>query len=461
MTAHLDFSEKIDALRANAYNPLALRVLEEYLEARRHVKVIDMAVLEAFADGRKTALKSLAAGLAKVSPGDPDLSIIYAAIHHSAGKVSRANRGGRPVYALPLSDVPADLIQKLEASIQNAATREGTLYALRQVLGAARRSGLPEEICERSIANYLSELSSRKITARTRVGYLERLITFCSTGHLPKVFIDQLKAEQRAARLENKAEPSARMQSYLKSPFSLSDVARKAAQTSVEAAAAVHEGKGRRTIHKLYITAGLLAFLSYLPERSSDIIKLVIGQSIRRDAFAWSLWMRSNKTGVDRCTDHLPDILTPYLDDLVLLGSNPGLRSETLMSLLEQRIRMQSPLFARTDLKQAYARHRAYILVKEKIGHGPHACRKAGTDELIFLGASQGDIMAHLGHRNPETAPRYYDGFGDKIRREAAGQSLIAARQDGPSKLVTAAGRRFDLEAINISLTRATAKPPP
>lgn len=415
-----------------------------------------MAVLEAFADGRNSALKYLAAGLAKVSPGDPDLSIIHAATRLSAGKVSSANRGRRPVYALPLSDVAADLIQQLEASIQNTTTRGCMLYTLRQVLGAARRSGLPEEICEGSIAIYLSELASRKITARARLSYLNQLVTFCSIRNLPKDFIGQLKAEQKAARLESKAEQSVRMKSYLEKPFSLTDVARKAAQTSVEAAAAVRQGKDRQIIHKLYITAGLLAFLSYLPERSSDIIKLMIGQSVRRDAFAWSLWTRSSKTGQDRCTGRLPDILTPYLDDLVLLGSDPGPRSETLMSLLDLRIRMQSPLFARTDLKRAYTRVGVYLLVKERIGHGPHACRKASTDELISLGASQGEILAHLGHRNPETAPRHYEGLGEKIRREAAGQSLMAARQDGPSKLVTAAGRRFDLEAINISLTRAT-----
>jgi integrase len=231
-----------------------------------------------------------------------------------------------------------------------------------------------------------------------------------------------------------------------------------AQQVSVEAAIAVEEGKVRQTIHRLYITAGLLALLSYLPERRGDIVNLVIGKSVVRDAFGWSLRKKSNKTGAVRDTCNLPETLTPYLDDLVLLGADPGVRSENLMVMIDQRVQIQSPLFARIDLIRPYSGTRLFEFVKDKTGHGPHAFRKAATDDLIALDASKGQIMEHLGHSNPETSRKYYEGLGPRIRREAAGKKLSVARNETSSKIVTSTGRSFDLKAINESLRRASMK---
>lgn len=457
MTIDSIYSERITALRAEEYSPRCLSILEEYLAARRQVKKVNVAVLSVFADGRKRALADLARGLAKAIPDDPDLPIIHAAIHlFSREQPKSIGKGRAPVYSVLLSEVPNEIILQVEEIRLKPKAKKEMLFVLRQVLGAARRSSLPEVICERSITEYLAELAGRDIKAITKKERIRIIKKFATHQSFSLDFIDRLKVDESAARLQGRAEPSVRMQSYLNNPLTTVEVLKIASQVSAEAESAVQNGEGRQSIHRLYITAGLLALLSYIPERRGDLVKLIIGQSIRRDAFAWSLWTRSGKTGTDRCTDKLPSILTPYLDDLILLGSSPGVRNATLTSLLDQRITMKSPLFARINLKKSYSGNRVFELIKEKTGHGPHAFRKSATDELVLLGASQGEIMAHLGHRNAETAPQHYEGLANEIRREAAGVKLRDARDRDPSKLITPAGRSFDLEAINTSLRWAT-----
>lgn len=439
------------------------QLTEDFLSERSKVGQMTPELLLIFADGAPEILKRVAAGLAKIAPGDPDLPIIHAIYHQmtrtspSAFRTSGPGKGRKPVHSIPLEDVPAKLLARIASTTDKERRRRDLTYTLREVLGAARRAGLHEAVSREALSAYMSELEMRDITATTLQGKIETVRHLGDLFHFDASTRAIIDNEYRAATLAAKREPSKRHAAFRAAPLSPLDYARLAHSTSKEAFATTGN---RQTVQKLFITAAALALLSFIPERVSDILGAVIGKDVTRDARGWSSSYFSRKTNVDRTFDYLPDQLTPYLDDLILLGSDPGAGGRDLARLYKHRVASLSPLFARTNLVTAYSKVRIFELAKERSGHGPHAARNAMTDYLAEIGAAPEDVLDLLGHKSIETSRKHYAVRAEAHQRKRTLQVVNHLRADlsteGTFRLPT--GRMIDLNRISQELDQTAAR---
>ncbi|WP_159099731.1 hypothetical protein [Alloyangia pacifica] len=435
------------------------QVTDEFLTERSKVGQMTPELLLIFADGTPEILRRVAAGLAKVSPGDPDLPIIHAVYHQLAQSSSTRSggagpgKGRKPVYSLPLEEVPERLLNCIGNSRHGDRLRRDLTYALREILGAARRSGMPEELTRDALSAYLSELETRDISAKTLERKLKDVRSLGELFALEASIQILIERELQGANLAGKHEPSKRHAAFRAAPLSPLDYARLAHVASKEA---FSTSGNRQTVQKLFITAAALALLSFIPERVSDILGAVVGKDVTRDARGWSSEYFSRKSNVDRTFEHLPDQLTPFLDDLILLGAEPGARGCDLARLYKHRVSLGSPLFAKINLVDPYSGGRIFELTKERSGHGPHAARNAMTDYLAEIGAAPEDVLDLLGHKNIATSRKHYAVRADAHQRK---RTLLvvdhlreALSDDGVFRLPT--GQLIDLNRISREIER-------
>ena len=427
---------------------------------RDQIGQMTQELLLIFADGQVEILKRVASGMRSVAPADPDLPIIHATIHEmqkstGPGRYSGGpGKGKKPIYSIPLEDVPQPLLNAVHASKYKTRLRADLVFVLREVLGAARRAGLPEEINLEVLAAYSAELDVREISAKSlerKIMDVKRLGQIFKLGDELRGFIAN---EHCAARLSAAHESSKRHADFRENPLSPLDYARMAREVSKEAYAT--EGN-RQTVQRLFMTSGVLSLLSFIPERVSDFLNAVVGKDVIRDAQGWSSEYSSRKTGVDRTFGYLPDQMTPYLDDLILLGAKPGPQGRDLARLYLHRVSMNSPLFARTDLRRAYSPGRIFELVKERTGHGPHAARKAMTDYIAEIGGTPNDVLDLLGHKRIATSETHYAVRATAIRRKKTLSLIDELRRELSidSTFRLPSGRLIDLDKIAHDLDRA------
>jgi hypothetical protein len=343
----------------------------------------------------------------------------------------------------------------IQSSDRSPRQKQDITYILREILGAARRANLPEELNYVALTAYRAELDLRPILATTvesKFKDVQRL------SHLFKLDIETqtvIAHEIRSANLAASHEPSKRHIAFLDNPLSPLDYARIARTVSKEAFST--QGN-RQTVQRLFMTAAVLSLLSFIPERVSDILGAVVGKDVTRDARGWSSNYFSRKTGVDRSIECLPHQMTPYLDDLILLGAEPGPRGSDLARLYHQRVSMGSPLFARTDLRRAYSTGSLWGWVNKQTGHGPNAARKAMTDYLAEIGGTPEDVLDLLGHRRIATSEKHYAVRSAAIQRKRTLGEIDNLREDltgtGIFRLQT--GRLIDLNKITKDLDQAT-----
>jgi len=393
------------------------KVLAEYLSIRKDLDHITPDLLRLFAQGSSETLARVATGLSESSPGHPDLPIIYSVIHEIKAfyKISAGpGKGRKPIITIPYGDVHEDLLDIINQSHYSPRSQKNLINALREILGAARRAGLEETLNYDSLSALRGEFYEREISAKTVEIKIRDWKALGRLFDLPEETMNTINNEHRAAKLVADAEPSKMHRAFRENPVSPLDYARFARAVSEEA---YTSAGNRQTIHRLFITAAALSLLSFIPERVSDILKLTVGVEVTRDARGWSSQYFSNKTEEDRSVEYLPNQLTPYLDDLILLGADPGPQGQNLLHLYRHRVTIRSPLFARTDLLSPYSRGRVFELVKERTGHGPHAARKSMTDYMAKIGGTPEQVMDLLGHRHISTAVNHYSVFAETIRR--------------------------------------------
>jgi hypothetical protein len=438
------------------------KILTEYMQIRGQLEYVTPQLLQVFSEGKIEILSRVAAGLSQMQPEHQDLPLIYFTIHEIGRSMpqvtSGPGKGRKPVISIPLEEVPQAFLNVIRRSHYKSRLQKDLTYILREILGAARRAGLPEILDRESLSAFRAELEVRAPSAKT----IARKILDCRRlGCLFKLDTETMVIvtnELRAAELEAGQEPSQRHAAFRAAPLTPLDYARFARQVSEEAYACLGN---RQSIHSLFVTAAALALLSFTPERLADILKLVVGQGITRDARGWSSSYFSNKSNVDRSVDYLPDQLTPYLDDLILLGAEPGPQGKALMRLYRHRVATDAPLFARTDLYRAYSSTRILELVKKRTGHGPHAARKAMTDYQAEIGGSAADIMALLGHRRISTSEKHYAVRAAAIRRKQTTGKVDQLREElvQADQFRIATGKLIDLDRICRDLDRSASRP--
>ena len=449
-------SNTVKAPRSARYMNMIQRVLSEYQQARIQIPDVTREILHIFADGDPTILKNVAAGLAMTSPGHPDLPMLHSVIHDLRCPIQAVGpgKGNRPTISIPLRDVPVTDLERIRSS-RHQARQEHLIYTYRQILGAARRAGLPEVLNRARLSAFRKELGGRAVSSRTMCTRFYECQVLAELWNLDNETMALISRERRAARIKVDQEPSARHAAFRAAPLTPLDYARQARVTSEEA---YRCSGNRQSIHRLFVTAAALALLSFIPERVSDILKLVVGRDVVRNSHCWSSHYFSNKTDVDRSVECLPSQLTPFLDDLMLLGANPGPQGRDLLRLYRHRVAIGSPLFARTDLRKPYSAVRIFELVKERTGHGPHAARKAMTDYLVEIDGSRAEIMSLLGHRRASTSQQHYEVRAAAIRRKRTTEKLDGLRKELAQKgaFRLSSGRMVDLNGIHRDLDRTS-----
>lgn len=446
--------------RINKLSQRTRQITREFMLLRDTIGQMTTELLLIFADGQVGILKRVAAGLRVVAPGDPDLPIIHAAIHEIQPTVERyrysggPGKGKRSVYSIPLQDVPQSLLAVIQESHFKMGQKAHLTYTLRELLGAARRANLLENLSREALTAYRVELEVRGMSAKTLERNIFNIQCLSSLFEFDVETKEIISNEFRSAKLAAIQEPSKRHAAFRSNPLSPLDYARMARVASKEAFAT--QGN-RQTVQRLFITAGVLSLISFIPERISDILGLVIGKDVKRDALGWSSEYFSRKTGVDRAFRYLPDQLTPYLDDLILLGAKTGPQGRDLDRLYRHRVSVGSPLFARTDLRRAYSPGRIFELVKERTGHGPHAARKAMTDYIAEIGGTPEDVLDLLGHKKIETSEAHYAVRANAIKRKRTSGAIdeLRAELKAGKAFRLPTGRLVDLDKIARDLDRA------
>ena len=433
------------------------QVLAEYLSVRKDLDHITPDLLRLFAEGNSEILARVAAGLSESSPGHPDLPIIYSVIHEIKRPEKTTvgpGKGRKPIISVPYCDVSEDLLDVIHQSHYSSRSQKNLINALREILGAARRAGLEEALNHDSLSALRDELYEKEGCPQTIEIKIGRWKALGRLLDLPKETMKIIGYEHRAIKLKADAESSKMHRAFRENPVSPLDYARFARVASEEA----YKSDGnRQTIHRLFITAAALSLLSFIPERVSDILKLTVGIEVTRDARGWSSEYFSKKTGEDRSVEYLPDQLTPYLDDLILLGADPGPQGQNLLHLYRHRVERGSPLFARTNLTKAYSSERIFELMQMHTGHGPNAARKAMTDYMAEIGGTSQQIMDLLGHRRISTSEKYYAVFAETIKRKRTLKEINSFREslarDRTFRLPN--GKLIDLNRIARDLDRS------
>lgn len=431
--------------------------VEQHLALRAALPVYTIEVAQAFAAGRPDVLADVAAMLSKIDPANGDLPVLYAAAHRQRREFglpkAGPGKGRAPRLMIPLAEVPAESRNRIEEWRGSEKVRERMLATLRRVLGAARRAGLAERLDGPALAAFRAELQERASPPATLEIYMTDCRRLGCLFKLDAALLALIANEVGGAQRAMQEQPAKRHADFRAAPLTPIDYARAAREASLQA----HASTGsRQTRHRLFLTAAVLALLSWLPERISDIVTAKVGQDVIRGPDGWRSEYFSSKTHEDRGL-LLPDALTPYLDDLILLGADPGPDDGVLDRLYRQRAALCSHLFARVDLERPYSATRVFEWVKQRTGHGPHAARKAMADYVAEIGAPLEDILSLLGHRTRGSAGQHYEINASRIRRGRTLERLGQARQDlvAGEAFRTPAGRLVDLDKINRKLERA------
>ncbi len=432
-------------------------LLRSYLKGRGSTVGSPEVSIDACGRSLET-LRAVIAMIECLDRQDPDLSMLYAAqdrlcaVHRlpSAGP----GRSLKPKGMVPLDDVPERQRQQVMKSAMSPETCTGRLSTLRAVYGAARRAGLPEEFGRPALAAYMEELEEGGSAASTIREYMSRCACLSQLFGCGPYLLKKIRADEHSARRRAREEESRMKRKFREHPVSPMDYERIAGELSGQAHACT---SGREDMHDLFIKAGLCSYLSWSPDRVSDIRALVVGKNIFRTGHGWQPRFRSQKTGVDRTLPALPDAVTPYLDDLILLGADPGLAGENLDRLYHRRVTMQSPLFSTIGLAESYSRNDIWQMLKDETGHGPHASRKAMADHCAEAGLSSEVAAAVVGHRSEVSIKDDYEVNAAMIRRSQTQEKIAQLRRQllaEEETFRTPSGRLIDLAKINRALRR-------
>ena len=162
--------------------------------------------------------------------------------------------------------------------------------------------------------------------------------------------------------------------------------------------------------------AALFAFVICRALRPLDILKLVIGRTLRRDSEGWAIYARASKNRY-KLVGRLWDICTPYLDGAILLGADES-QLWAAYACAEDR-----PLLAERDGK-ALDENWATEQFRRLLGTGVGIMRTLWHDLCAAIGTERAlqTALAICGQHDPRTTQHY--------RTRMSGRSLMAQGQE-------------------------------
>jgi hypothetical protein len=319
----------------------------------------------------------------------------------------------------------ADFPRKFQLAIQRLETpRKGrrrysetsiktTVQGFGQYLKAVQTAGLPLELSPEGLGAFIDNLDARDLKSSSRLLYLSAVQAVAKEVKYPAAERRLILEDCEIYREEMMREVPEKVRKLAAYPITLRDIAQAAVNWREEARKTNSPNKRRTYFQR----SGVLALLSLVPLRISDVNAIIVGKHLRRLEDGWSLTISSKKTGY-RHNGPLHHSLTRYLDDLLLYGEGGPV-------LPRYAQRMGTPLFATETNERLSSRTLAYNFKVATGGHHtPHIVRTLVHDDLAKYGAYGAELARILcGQASPETAKSYEINAG-RIRVEKAQEIL-------------------------------------
>lgn len=327
--------------------------------------------------------------------------------------------------SLPLSEFPRQFrlaIKRLETPRRgrrrySETSIKTTVTGFGQYLKAVQTAGLPLELSPEGLGAFLDNLDARDIKSSSRLIYLAAVQAVAKEVKYPASQRRLILEDCEIYREEMMREVPEKVRKLAAHPITLRDIAQAAVKWRDEARK-TNSPNRRRTFFQ---RSGVLALLSLVPLRISDVNAIIMGKHLKRSESGWSLTISSQKTGY-RHNGPLHHSLTPYLDDLLLYGEGGPV-------LPRYAQRMGTPLFA-TETNEHLSSRTLALSFKVATGghHTPHIVRTLVHDALAKFGAYGAQLARILcGQTSPETA-KSYEINADRIRVEK-GQEILSQIQ--------------------------------
>jgi hypothetical protein len=288
-----------------------------------------------------------------------------------------------------------------------------TAHGFGQYLKAVQIAGLPLELSPEGLGAFIDNLDARDLKSSSRLFYMTAVQAVAKEVKYPAAERRLILEDCEIYREEMMREVPEKVRKLAAHPITLRDIAKAAVMWRDEARKASSPNKRRTYFQR----SGVLALLSLVPLRISDVNAIVVGKHLRRLDDGWSLTISSKKTGY-RHNGPLHHSLTRYLDDLLLYGEGGPV-------LPRYAQRMGTPLFATETDEHLSSRTLAYNFKVATGGHHtPHIVRTLVHDDLARYGA-YGAVLARIlcGQTSPETA-KSYEIHAERLRVEKAQEIL-------------------------------------
>ncbi|MGM0584271.1 MAG: hypothetical protein ACQEUZ_06440 [Pseudomonadota bacterium] len=419
--------------RWNRLRPIAQKLLEVG-HTSRDLKIVDRwlrfrdglgrpateADVEAFSDRSGVAAQRLSTTLALLDPASPDLLAIDAARARLRSRLRSGKRRMTSRRASKPSDLPEPLkseLARVEAAERNRAggLSEASLVnmraGVRQFAGFALANDHAPALSDATLAAYALHVNTSHMKQISRAGRFMNLWMFARRAECDPEITRKLLQTASFFKLRANEEVKEKHRKLAARPLELAEVAC-AARDILEEAPFHDRSSDRRSA---FLKSAALAFLSMTPLRIKDLLGMVLGREISRDAEGWSLQLTTSKTR-ERLAARLDPALTPYLDAAVLLGAEPG----ALWRLYAAR--EGGPLFARID-GAAYSKTWLRDAFVQATGHSPHIVRTLMHDRAARGGVGREVAMVLCGQRSTRTAVEY-EFSASRERRHAALRQL-------------------------------------
>lgn len=317
--------------------------------------------------------------------------------------------------ALPLQEFPRHFqraIKRLEAPRRgrrrySKASIRSTVQGFGQYLRAIQTANLPLELSTEGIGAFIDDLDARDIRSSTRLNYLAAVQAVAKEMDYPAAERRLILEDCEIYRAEMMREVPEKVRKLAARPITLQDLSRHAVKLR-ETALKAQSPNRRRTY---YQRSALLALLSLVPLRISDVTSLVVGEGVQRTDTGWLLKIVSRKTGY-RHNGPLHHNLTAFFDDLLLFGHDGSWE-------MAYRQRIGTPLFG-TECDEFLSSRTLAAGFKSVSGHSPHIVRTLVYDALADRGTYGADLARVLcGHQSSEIS-KHYQFSAERHRAEQA-----------------------------------------
>ncbi len=398
-----------------------IRLADRWLRHRKKVKYLSLDhVLEFKTDARE--LGRLAEFMTAIDPGNPDTRLLQEAQRKRRTKAK--GRTKMPAFG----KLPEPFLSQVEAIASVPQYRGGLSKsrikvmgcAIRRLLRSAEDHGLERTLTMDTAKTFAVDLLSGDLKTISAAGYCDFLGYFARHAGYPSEISDALLETHWALKADAKGDRREKEIKLAQNPIDLCDLAMTAHDLLLRAP----DENDIRNRRRDYTLAGAIALLCKLPIRAKDIRDAKIGEEFCRDSEGWSVNLRTSKTDQE-IKGRLADCLTPYLDAVLLIDTDPAF----IWQIYDTRL--GSALFANPARDwENYEREWLRRNMVEHTGHSAHIVRSLIYDACVLDDELDLRVARALCGHAHETSRLFYEQNADRYRRNQALDQL-ASIEDG------------------------------